>query len=266
MHICLKVRIPDCKRTWQKIGRRQIWKSGSLGGSRGHELDLLWFIKTTQQWAFLTIISSFWVPARTCSFGTIIRWASFPWVKAPGCAEGPTLQMELAAERHLRGYFLKSQKILLPLIQIIADGSLNIPLLCMIKKQNPWGKLATASTEQLEQSPGRVQITINLCFFFFFCINMQRLGQALGTNSTTQDASVGKACLPCLRPCTRTAFKSEGTICSTIPPMTGKSRKSTFSACQWTPYGVWFLTPPLSNSCTYSFFFFLQPHCKAFGI
>ena len=105
--------------------------------------------------------------------------------------------MELAAERHLRGYFLKSQKILLPLIQIIADGSLNIPLLCMIKKQNPRGKLATASTEQLEQSPGRVQITINL--FFFFGINMQRLGQALGTNSTTRDASVRKACPPCLR-------------------------------------------------------------------
>lgn len=75
--------------------------------------------------------------------------------------------MELAAERHLRGYFLKSQKILLPLIQIIADGSLNIPLLCMIKKQNPRGKLATASTEQLEQRPGRVQITINLFFFLY---------------------------------------------------------------------------------------------------
>ena len=101
-------------------------------------------------------------------------------------------------------------------------------------------------------------------FFFFFCINMQRLGQALGTNSTTQDASVGKACLPCLRPCTRTAFKSEGTICSMIPPMTGKSRKSTFSACQWTPYGVWFLTPPLSNSCTYSFFFFSSATLQGF--
>ena len=34
---------------------------------------------------------------------------------------------------------------------------------------------------------------------FFFGINMQRLGQALGTNSTTRDASVRKACPPCLR-------------------------------------------------------------------
>lgn len=113
--------------------------------------------------------------------------ASKPWHV---CGGGPTLQMELAAERHRRGDFLKSQKIFLPLTQIIADGSLNIPLLRMIKKQNPWGKLATAT--------GAAQITINLSFFYF-CVNMQKLGQALGTNSTTQDASVRKACPRCLR-------------------------------------------------------------------
>ena len=107
--------------------------------------------------------------------------------------------MELAAERHLRGYFLKSQKILLPLIQIIADGSLNIPLLCMIKKQNPWGKLATASTEQLEQSPGRVQITINLFFFFFFFLYQHakiRPGSWDKLNNTGRICGEGLSSLP----------------------------------------------------------------------
>lgn len=89
---------------------------------------------------------------------------------------------------------MKSQKIFLPLTQIIADRSLNIPLLRMIKKQNPWGKLATATGEEPKKSPDYYKP-----FFFYFCVNMQKFGQALGTNSTMQDASVRKACPRCLR-------------------------------------------------------------------
>lgn len=47
----------------RRQGRGIFENLGAAGGLRGHELDLLWFIKTTQRWAFLTIVSSFLSPS-----------------------------------------------------------------------------------------------------------------------------------------------------------------------------------------------------------
>lgn len=43
-------------------------------------------------------------------------------------------------------------------------------------KQDPWGKVSTASAEQMEQGSRRVQTVIN---FFFFGMNTPKLGHAL---------------------------------------------------------------------------------------